>query len=302
MTLSPHLQLPLVAAGQAQKHVTVNEALIALDALIHLAVDSGPQDNPPSEPEEASRWIVGATPAGAWAGQAHKLAVCLDGGWRFHVPRRGWLVQVAETVGLLVFDGAAWSPLAAPQILQQVARLGVGTDADATNPLSARLNNVLLTARPAGEGGDDDLRLKLNKLDASDTASLVFQTGFSGRAEIGALGNDDLQFKISADGVDWATGLVLERNNGVVRLPANPKFRASASADMAVSADSWTKTPFDVATHDPLSDFDVAAHAYVVPVAGFYIFGAQIGHTSDGTPTTTAYGALFVDGVMAEES
>ena len=302
MTRSAHLQLPLVAAGQAQKHVTVNEALVAIDALLHLAVDGGPQNAPPLDPDEASRWLVGAAPTGDWTGRAHHLAVWLDGGWRFHSPRRGWLVHVAEAASLLAFDGDDWAPLATPDALQQLSRLGLGADADATNPLSVRLNNALFTARPTAEGGDDDLRLKLNKHSAADSASLVFQSGFSGRAEIGLLGDDDLSLKVSADGTGWATGLVLRSSDGLVRLPANPKFRASASADMAVAADTWVKTPFNSATYDPLSDFDAGAQSYVVPVDGFYVFGAQIGHTSDGTPPTVAYGAFFVNGVIAEES
>ncbi len=33
-----HLSLPLIAAAQAQKHVTHNEALLALDSLVQIAV------------------------------------------------------------------------------------------------------------------------------------------------------------------------------------------------------------------------------------------------------------------------
>ena len=36
MTVTPRLSLPLLAAGPAQKHVTHNDALVRLDALIHL--------------------------------------------------------------------------------------------------------------------------------------------------------------------------------------------------------------------------------------------------------------------------
>jgi hypothetical protein len=34
MTVTPHLALPLMAAAQAQKHVTHNEALRLLDGLV----------------------------------------------------------------------------------------------------------------------------------------------------------------------------------------------------------------------------------------------------------------------------
>ena len=40
MSETVNLELPLIAAAQAQKHVTHNEALAIADALIHLAVPS----------------------------------------------------------------------------------------------------------------------------------------------------------------------------------------------------------------------------------------------------------------------
>ncbi len=44
------LHLPLLAAAQAQKHVTHNEALSALDAIIHLSVLDRQIDSPPPSP------------------------------------------------------------------------------------------------------------------------------------------------------------------------------------------------------------------------------------------------------------
>lgn len=38
MSVTQRLQLPYIAASQAQKHVTHNEALVLLDALVQLAV------------------------------------------------------------------------------------------------------------------------------------------------------------------------------------------------------------------------------------------------------------------------
>lgn len=302
MTTSPNLNLPFVAAGQAQKHVTVNEAVLAVDSLMHLAVDGAPADAPPSDPEQGSRWIVGSTPTGDWTGKAGRLAVFLDGGWRFHTPRSGWLVHVAETQTLLAYDGTGWSALATPTNLQQVERLGLATDADAANPLSARLNGALLTALPTADGGDDDLRLKLNKSGATDTVSLIYQSGFSGRAEIGLAGSDDLSVRVSPDGSAWTTSLIIDKDDGSVRMPCNPKFRASLNYDAYVAANTWTRLPFNVAAHDPLSGFDVVDHDYTAPIDGFYLFGAQVGHHSDGTPPTTAYAAVYVNGTMAEES
>ena len=44
------LGLPLLAPAQSQKHVTVNEGLARLDALVHLSVASFDTTAPPASP------------------------------------------------------------------------------------------------------------------------------------------------------------------------------------------------------------------------------------------------------------
>ena len=68
----------------------------------------------------------------------------------------------------------------------------------------------------AGSG----VQVKLNKSGDGDTASFLFQKSYSGRAEIGLIGNNDVAFKTSADGSAFATGLTLvAAANGVPRVP-----------------------------------------------------------------------------------
>lgn len=302
MSTSANLNLPFVAAGQAQKHVTVNEGLAAIDSLMHLTVPSLPTSTPPVDPVQGSRWLIAPDATDDWAGHDGKLAVYLDGDWRFHAPQTGWLAHVASTGRLLVRAEDDWREVAPAAEIQEVERLGIGTSADASNPLAAKLNNVLFTALTTGEGGDGDLRFKMNKETAGDTASLLFQTGFSGRAEIGLVGDDDLAFKVSPNGASWFTGLVLDKDDGVVRMPSNPKFRASLDHDPYVVATAYVVAPFNIADHDAGGDFDDATGAFTCPVDGFYLFGAQLGFLSDGTPPTAAYAAFHVDGVLAAES
>ena len=45
-----NLNLPYIAADQAQKHVTHNEALRMLDALLHLSVISKTETSAPASP------------------------------------------------------------------------------------------------------------------------------------------------------------------------------------------------------------------------------------------------------------
>ena len=112
MDASSNLNLPFIIAAQAQKHVTHNEALRALDAVVQLMVLDKDLASPPGSPVEGSRYIVAASPTGAWAGQAGKIAAYQDGAWAFYAPREGWLAWVADEDELYVWSGSAWTAFA----------------------------------------------------------------------------------------------------------------------------------------------------------------------------------------------
>ena len=92
MSDTTHLGLPYLAAAQAQKHVTHNEALTRLDALVQLAVIKRSLASPPASPAEGDRYLVAASPTGAWAGQAGKIACLLDGAADIFKKAAGWQV------------------------------------------------------------------------------------------------------------------------------------------------------------------------------------------------------------------
>jgi hypothetical protein len=215
MTDTPNLGLPFIEAAQAQKHVPHNEALRVLDTLVQLSVAASGLTSPPPTPAEGQRWIVAASATGAWSGHDNAVAVWPDAAWVFLAPASGWIAYDTGASRLLVFTGSAWDDAAAHlSTLQNMTLLGVGTTADTTNPFSAKLNNALWTARTAGEGGDGDLRYKMNKETTGDTVSLLMQTNFSGRAEIGLTGDDDLRVKVSSDGATWTDSLIFSAATG----------------------------------------------------------------------------------------
>ncbi|RAI42616.1 DUF2793 domain-containing protein [Rhodoplanes roseus] len=242
MTDTVHLGLPLLAAAQAQKHVTHNEALQRLDALVMLAVLDRDLTAPPASPSEGDRYLVKAPGSGGFAGRGNHVAHVVDGGWDFLAPGPGWICWVADEAALLVWSGTAW--LSLPEVigsgaaLQNLARLGIGTTADAANPLAAKLNNALLAARRSSDGGDGSLRLKLDKESADKTASLLFQDGWSGRAEIGLAGDDDLRVKVSPDGATWLDAIRIDRGTGRVSYPAFGGPREVLTADRTY----WVRT------------------------------------------------------------
>lgn len=107
MADTPELALPLLAPSQAQKHVTVNEALMRLDGLAQLRLQSVTVTTPPA----ALDGFAYAVPVGAvnaWAGQEGMVAIASGGGWIFVPAQRGWRAVVLDAGSLAIFDGAAW--------------------------------------------------------------------------------------------------------------------------------------------------------------------------------------------------
>jgi hypothetical protein len=222
MTDTANLGLPFIEAAQAQKHVTHNEALRILDALVMLAVKDRDLSSPPASPAEGERYIVKAPGSGAFAGKDKQIAHFADGGWMFYLPVDGWTCFVQDESTLLAFDGEEWvaalDTLGGVSELQELTLLGLGTEADGTNPFSAKLNNALWTARATGEGGDGDLRYKMNKSAEANTLSLLMQTGYSGRAEFGLTGDDNLHVKVSPDGTSWIEAMLFDKASGATKI------------------------------------------------------------------------------------
>ncbi|MDP3545976.1 MAG: DUF2793 domain-containing protein [Phreatobacter sp.] len=237
MSTTTHLGLPLIAAAQAQKHVTHNEALQVLDALVQLAVADSDRTAPPGAPAEGDRHIVAAGGTGDWSGHDGEVAAFLAGGWVFVAARRGFVALDAAENRLLIHDGAEWRDLSTALRLQNLGHLGVNATADDTNRFAVRSGAALFSHVPAAEGGSGDMRLTLNRETAGDTASLVFQSGWSGRAELGLAGDDTFRLKVSADGAAWTEAMTVDPASGRLSLPA-AGLRAGA-AELAALGSLW---------------------------------------------------------------
>jgi hypothetical protein len=104
---SARFGLPFILPGQAQKEVYHNEALAAVDGLLHPAVE-GSLGAPPSDPGEGQCWIVAAGATGSWAGQAERIAMSSAGGWRFLAPAAGMSVWDKGAGVTRRWSGTAW--------------------------------------------------------------------------------------------------------------------------------------------------------------------------------------------------
>ena len=225
--------MPYILPSQAQKHVTLNESMRLLDALVQLAV-AGVSDAPPAEPVDGERHIVGASPGGAFAGHADEIAAFQDGAWIFIAPRAGWRAWNAADETLRVWNGTAWSALSGGGGAGDVAGpdggvadgdvalfdgatgkairggrgaidyLGVGTAPDATstdisNRLIVRASRMLFEALPGAETpGTGDIKVQLSKEAEGNSASVFFARNYSGRAEFGLVESDERQLPVRA--------------------------------------------------------------------------------------------------------
>lgn len=198
---TPRLSLPQIISGQALKHITHNEALMRLDALVQASVESSAISTPPTTPLEGEAWIVPASATGAWTGHSEEIAAFQAGAWAFYDPAPGWQVFDRAHGTLLIFSGTGWIAVAATGA--GLPQLGVNADADTTNRLSVAADVTLFTHDGAGH------QLKLNKATSGDSASLLFQSNWSGRAEMGLLADNAWRLKISADGSSWTNALVV---------------------------------------------------------------------------------------------
>ena len=216
------LDLPLVAASQAQKHVTVNEALSRLDILVQPSALSRSFASPPTTAQEGQLFLVASPATGEWSGHEHHIAVRSDQSWTFHPPRTGWTLYIQDENRLLAWDSQSWTQ---PAAAQDTPYLSInGGAADETNRLSIAGNATLFSH----DGGDH--RLTINKANTTATASVVYQSEFSGRAEIGLAGDEDLRIKVSPNGSDWIDSILIRKEDGRVVFPGGG-VRAQLTAD-----------------------------------------------------------------------
>lgn len=265
-----NLALPYLLSAQAQKHVTHNEALRRLDGLVQMVIQQETA-TPPGSPAEGQCFAVAASPTGAWAGKAGKVALFADGAWTFLTPRTGWVGWFVDADRQKIWTGTAWDDLLSESM---IPKLGINTSADTTNRLAISSAATLLNHAGAGH------QLKLNKNATGDTLSLLYQTNWSGRAEMGLAGSNDFEIKVSADGSAWATALKTT-STGAVFMPGRPLVRASYG-ETNLTPTSNTRTGFTTPNLNQ-GGFTLGATVtsgvgsrLLVPVTSFYMISLNV--------------------------
>jgi hypothetical protein len=273
-----NLALPYILPSQAQKHVTHNEALQRLDAIVQLVI-SAELPAPPDTPIEGDCYLIAAASAGPWLGKSGLIAFRQDGAWILIQPREGWQAWFLSEARLRVLTSGTWAEISLPSS-EEVPMLGINATADETNRLTVASPASLFSHTGNGH------QIKVNKAASADTASLLFQTAWSGRAEMGLAGNDDFAIKVSPDGSAWQAALAISPQ-GVVTTPGRPLVRASLTPG-TLSPASGSQTGFG----DPSivqGGFSLgeavdggAGRRLVVSVAGLYLLLLSTSVVSSG--------------------
>jgi hypothetical protein len=253
---TPRASVPLLSAAQAQKHVTHNDALLEFDALLCCRILDRDLSDPPASPADGDAYLVKAAGTGLWTGQDGNIAYAIDGGWRFYTPFGGLSAFIADEAVMLVYTASGWADWASLLNLQNLPQLGVNTSADAANKLAVKSAALLFDNVGA------DVQAKLNKAASIDTASILYQTSYSGRAEIGLTGDDNFHFKVSPDGASWLDAIAIDAATGRV----------------------------GIATDTPSAALDVAGGMNALNAMGIMVSGNNIGNSFSATGAGNAAG------------
>lgn len=300
MSYSTKLALPFLTLGQAQKHVTVNESLLRLDAVVQLSVVSATTTAQPASPSDGQAYILPSGKTGAYwdAMNAFSIAYYRDGIWEQITPHEGWLAYIQDTDKLCAHTGAAWSAFSADKLLTVTA----------TDKILGRVSS--------GAGAAEEVTFTDQAQQLCDDASFAAM-----RATMAAAGTGDANVFTSAQTIQTsaATALMLQNDdNSAAAGPVLSLYRNSASPAASdtigfLSFDGKDSTGatttygslrgFIADPVDGSEDGEFQIATLVAGASGTRVrIGAGIFHTSatggDKGANTINFGAVYDDNVL----
>ena len=188
------LELPLLASGQAQKHVTVNEGFARLDALVQLSLETLNATVPPALPLEGEAHSVGVSASGDWVGQDGKVALFQNGGWVFLTPMTGWQGWSKESGTRVQYTGTDW--IAGAGALSANGAGFVHRAVELDHDVAAGVTSTVVGLLPS------------NAIVYGITARVLSQIGGVSNFEIGVAGSSDRYGSGIGTGAGaWARGI-----------------------------------------------------------------------------------------------
>jgi len=180
----------------------------------------------------------------------------------------------------MVFDQGEWRAISGAEggggneTAGPFAQLGINTDADEINRFAVK-SDAILFSHDDVTPGSGDLRHVFNKADSSNNASLLFQTGFSGRVELGLLGNNDFSLQVSNDGSEFKTALKVDHDTARVTVEQITIASSVGLSDISFSTNEGE--PFWAIGQSPDQSFFVRRLS-----GGFGTGGRVITYNSNG--------------------
>lgn len=241
---STNLQLPFLASGQAQKHVTVNESLLKLDALVQLSIKSATTAAQPASPADGDVYVLPSGKSGAaWAGMSvGALAYYRDGAWAQITPREGWRGFVRDTDHAVFYTGVAWAPLTAALRVSATDRV-LGRSASGAGPAEE------LTFTDQAQALCDDtsfaaMRATLDAVGVSDAQTISGAKTFSTTLTIAS--NDPDLYLSETDGPSNAKHYRAVIDGGTYYFQALNDAKTAANAIFTVTRSGATPTGLSV--------------------------------------------------------
>ena len=222
------LELPFLQPGQALKVITHNEALQRLDAGLYLSCANMAAKDLPEPPIEGQVMIVSDTPNASLGDHAGKIGVYDQGRWIWFSPQAGWTIWDDVSQELRIFNGQNWVRPVSEDLPDNLPYIGLNTSAAPHQRLAVASETSLFT-----HDGNNH-QITVNRAAPTDTASVVFQTNYTGTAELGLAGTDGLSIKTSPDGVNWSERLTTPNDYAGVRAPAFGSIRTGIANDSAI--------------------------------------------------------------------
>jgi hypothetical protein len=310
MDTTDTLNLPYLASNQAQKHVTVNGALRMLDALVQLTVSGTSMDTLPLAPHEGECVLLSTAPNAPLESHANAVAQWTDGAWFFHAPAPGWTAIEMPSRTLHVFDNGAWQALPTmpePNQPAQFGQVAINTSTDLENRFGVSASGSFFTHAA------DSHRVSVNRLSQADTASIQFKTDWQAGAEFGLLGSDQFELKVSVDGSNWSSALLVDPQTLGVSIPGSMvlegdlmarrlNMRNDALAYLVSSMDNSHPAPVTVQTEYRFGGVRRAALGVNNVAQNFQIVMFDAAGTWRGSPITVEFAgegsmtnAIYVD-------
>ncbi len=271
---TPNLGMPFVQESQSQKHVTVNESLSELDALVQPAVINQTTTTPPVSPNSGDRYIPAATATGDWLGEEGNIAYYEENAWKFYIPEEGWAVWDKDVGNFYIYDGAAWGIYSGPTVTQ-VPFLGINDTANTSQRLISSSNEIVHSFDPSGTNSSV---VTINRNSNLNTSSLIYSTSSVGDYSI-STEVDDLVIR-GPGGV----GCMAVNASGFVSFPQMPYFCGLAEDNITYGATGiFIPYTFNTITSNNITI--TASNIYTLQSTGVYeiLFDATY-DLDDGAP------------------